>query len=151
MAKRRPGPDRSSYLNHRSRVEPIRAPDGSSVRELLHPSRHAIESLSVAEASIDPGESTRLHRHPVAEEVYQILDGAGLMELGDERLAVVPGDIIRIAPGQPHRIEARSEVPLRLLCICQPAYRDEDTEFLDTPDPSDTGTTWSSSAAHSNS
>jgi len=141
MAKRRRSePDRSSYLNHRSRVEPITAPDGSAVRELLHPSRHAIERLSVAEATVEPGRSTRLHRHPIAEEVYQILDGAGVLELGDERLAVVPGDIIRIAPGQPHRLETRSDVPLRLLCICQPAYSDEDTEFLDTPDSSD-GTT----------
>ncbi|MFW6020635.1 MAG: cupin domain-containing protein [Guyparkeria sp.] len=136
MAKRRrPEPDRSSYLNHRSRVEPIVAPDGSTVRELMHPSHHAVERLSVAEATVEPGASTRRHRHPVAEEIYQILDGAGVMELGEERLAVVPGDIIRIAPGQPHRLEAKSEVPLRLLCICQPAYRDEDTEFLDTDTP----------------
>ncbi|MFO7809218.1 cupin domain-containing protein [Guyparkeria sp.] len=141
MAKRRRSePDRSSYLNHRSHVEPITAPDGSAVRELLHPCRQAIERMSVAEATVEPGRSTRLHRHPIAEEIYQILDGAGLLELGDEHLAVVPGDTIRIAPGQPHRIEARSDAPLRLLCICQPAYSDEDTEFLDIPNLRDGST-----------
>ncbi len=143
MAKRRnAGPDRSSYLNHRSRAEVVRAPDGSRVRELMHPGRHAIERMSVAEAEVDPGHSTRRHRHPAAEEVYHILDGAGVMELDGDRFAVVPGDIIRIAPGQPHRIETKSEVPLRFLCICQPAYRDEDTEFLDddsTQPTNDTG------------
>ena len=137
MARRRkPAVDRSPYLNHRSNVEPIHAPDGSSVRELLHPDRHAIERMSVAEAEVAPGRSTRLHRHPVAEEVYHILEGAGVLQLGEERMAVVPGDIIRIAPNQSHRIEAKSETPLRFLCICQPAYRDEDTEFLDPDDTS---------------
>lgn len=138
MARRRtPAVDRSPYLNHRSGVEPIDAPDGSAVRELLHPAHHAIERMSIAEAEVAPGGGTRLHRHPVAEEVYHILDGAGVMQLGDERIAVVPGDIIRIAPNQPHRIEAKSETPLRFLCICQPAYRDEDTEFLDHATPND--------------
>lgn len=137
MARRRPpAVDRSPYLNHRASVEPIAAPDDSAVRELLHPSRHAIERMSVAEAEVAPGQATRLHRHPQAEEVYHVLDGAGMLQLDDERLAVVPGDIIRIAPGQPHRIETRSETPLRFLCICQPAYSDEDTEFLDTDETS---------------
>ena len=139
MAKRRtPVPDRASYLNHRSRSEAFRAPDGSRVRELMHPVHHAIERMSVAEAEVDPGGSTRPHRHPVAEEVYHILDGAGVMELAGEQFAVVPGDIIRIAPGQVHRIETKSEVPLRFLCICQPAYRDEDTEFVDPVAPNET-------------
>jgi len=132
MARRRtPAVDRSPYLAHRSDVEPIDAPDGSSVRELMHPARHGIERMSIAEAEVRPGTATRLHRHPVAEEVYHVLDGAGILQLGEERIAVVPGDIIRIAPGQAHRIEARSETALRFLCICQPAYRGEDTEFLD--------------------
>ena len=133
MARRRtPAVDRSAYLNHRSDVEAIAAPDGSAVRELLHPKHHRIERMSIAEAEVQPGEATRLHRHPVAEEVYHVLDGAGVLELGDERIAVVPGDIIHIPPNQAHRIEAKSETPLRFLCICQPAYRDEDTEFLET-------------------
>jgi len=137
MARRRlPAVDRSPYLNHRTSAEPVAAPDGSAVRELLHPSRHAVERMSIAEAEVATGQSTRLHRHPLAEEVYHILDGAGVLQLDDERFAVVPGDIIRIAPGQPHRIETRSETPLRFLCICQPAYRDEDTEFLDTDETS---------------
>ena len=137
MARRRtPKVDRSPYLNHRSEVASIVAPDGSAIRELLHPTHHAIERMSIAEAEVAPGQSTRLHRHPVAEEVYHVLDGAGILQLGDERIAVVPGDIIRIAPNQPHRIEAKSDGPLRFLCICQPAYRDEDTEFLDADDTS---------------
>ncbi len=135
MARRRPPTiDRSAYLNHRSKTPVINVPDGSRVRELMHPARHAIKRMSIAEAEVEPGCPTRLHRHAVAEEVYHILDGAGVMQLGEDRFAVVPGDIIRIAPGQSHRIEAHSEGPLRFLCICQPAYRDEDTELVDRPD-----------------
>jgi len=140
VRRRTPAVDRSPYLNHRSDAETLLAPDGSTVRELLHPARHAIERMSVAEAEVAPGERTRLHRHPVTEEVYHVLDGAGVLQLGNQRIAVVPGDIIRIAPNEPHRIEARSETPLRFLCICQPAYRDEDTEFLDSDTANEPGT-----------
>ncbi|HZJ81920.1 MAG TPA: cupin domain-containing protein [Guyparkeria sp.] len=137
MARRRtPTVDRRPYLNHRSRIEPIAAADGSAVRKLLHPSQHAIERMSIAEVEIRPEQATRLQRHPAAEKVYHILGGAGLMQLGEELLAVVPGDIIRIAPGQPHRVETRSDMPLQFLCICQPACDDEDTEYLDTNEPS---------------
>ncbi len=135
MARRRkPTIDRSAYLNHRSETPAISAPDGSRVRELMHPARHGIERLSIAEAEVEPGRPTRLHRHAKAEEVYHILDGAGVMQLGEDRFVVVPGDIIRIAPGLSHCIEARSEGPLRFLCICQPAYCDEDTELVDLPE-----------------
>lgn len=127
---RRLGPDRSHYLNHRAAVDPFVTRDGSIITELMHPSSHAVERCSIAEAQVDPGQSTLLHRHPITEEVYHVLDGAGLMTLGHDQFAVVPGDIIRIAPGQPHKIQATSEAPLRFLCTCVPAYSDEDTEIL---------------------
>lgn len=127
---RRLGPNRRHYLNHRANVEPFVTRDGSIISELMHPSHHAVERCSVAEAQVDPDQETILHRHSIAEEVYHIIEGAGLMTLGHDRFAVVPGDIIRIAPGVPHKIKTTSTLPMRLLCICVPAYSDEDTEIV---------------------
>jgi len=127
---RRKAPDRGHYLNHRANVEPFVTRDGSIISELMHPSSHSVERCSVAEAQVDPHQETILHRHPISEEVYHILGGSGVMTLGHDRFAVVPGDTIRIAPGLPHKIRATSEGPLRLLCICVPAYSDEDTEIV---------------------
>lgn len=104
--------------------------DGSDVRELMHPSTHGNLAQSLAEATVAPGATTRLHRHHQSEELYHITAGRGRLTLGEERLDVGPGDTIGIPPGTPHCIENTGNQPLRLLCCCAPAYSDADTELL---------------------
>ena len=43
-------------------VAPYITRDGSEIRELLHPSLHAVRNQSLAEAVIPPGAATLLHR-----------------------------------------------------------------------------------------
>lgn len=104
--------------------------DGSEIRELMHPTLHGNRHQSLAEATVQPGARTQLHRHAVTEELYHVSAGSGLMTLGDTRFAVGAGDTVLIAPGTPHRIEATGAGPLRILCCCSPPYSDEDTELL---------------------
>jgi len=104
--------------------------DGSAVRELMHPRSHACRNQSLAHATVEPGARTALHRHHATEELYHIVAGIGLMTLGVRELEVRAGDTICIAPGTPHRIANVGPDPLRLLCCCAPAYRDDDTELL---------------------
>jgi mannose-6-phosphate isomerase-like protein (cupin superfamily) len=96
----------------------------------MHPDHHPVKNQSLAEASIDPGKSTRLHRHLETEELYHVMEGEGVMTLGQERFSVAPGDSILIPPGTPHAIYNKGDRPLRILCCCAPAYRHEDTELL---------------------
>ena len=56
------------------------------------------------------------------------------MTLGEQRLAVQPGDTVCVNPGTPHCIENTGTDALVILCCCAPAYRHDDTELLDTPD-----------------
>lgn len=107
--------------------------DGSAVRELMHPAKHACRALSLAEAQVEPGAVTALHRHRTTEELYFILEGSGRMTLGDRELAVAAGDTICIIPGTAHNIRNTGCGPLRILCSCAPAYRDDDTELLQAP------------------
>ena len=104
--------------------------DGSRVRELMHPARHACRAQSLAEAVVDPGRVTALHRHHTSEELYHILEGSGQMMLGAHEFIVSAGDTICIPPATAHRIRNTGSGPLRILCSCAPAYRDDDTELL---------------------
>ena len=106
--------------------------DGSEIRELMHPSRHAVSRQSLAEATVMPGTRTRLHRHRVTEEIYHVTAGAGLMTLGSDRLALLPGDTVLIPPGTPHCVEATGSGPLVILCACSPAYAHQDTDLLES-------------------
>jgi mannose-6-phosphate isomerase-like protein (cupin superfamily) len=113
-----------------AQIAAVETKDGSSVRELMHPRRHASRAQSLAEATVLPGRRTALHRHGRSEELYHILAGQGRMTLGEREFDVYPGDTVCIAPGTPHRIANPGHEPLRLLCCCAPAYAHDDTELL---------------------
>lgn len=104
--------------------------DGSEIRELLHPAEHGNRNQSLAEAVVQPGCRTLLHRHRRTEELYHITAGCGLMTLGEACFAVEAGDTVLIPPGTPHCIEAVGAAPLHILCCCSPAYAHDDTELL---------------------
>jgi mannose-6-phosphate isomerase-like protein (cupin superfamily) len=105
--------------------------DGSVIRELMHPSKHAVNAQSLAEAIIGAGETTILHRHRLTEEIYHVTAGAGMMTLGDSRFEIGIGDTIVIAPGTAHCVTNTGATPLKILCACSPAYSHADTELLD--------------------
>lgn len=115
----------------RDAVAPFVTADGSLVRELMHPARHAARRQSLAEATVPPGGRTFLHKHRASEEVYHFLGGAGRMRLGEEVLDVQEGDTVCIPPGTLHNLENPGGAPLVLLCACSPAYRDADTDILE--------------------
>jgi len=110
---------------------PFTTKDGSEIRELLAHRNSAIRNQSLAEARIPPGGSTAPHFHPVAEEIYYLLEGRGRMQIEAEICEVGPGDAIAIPPGLRHQITTISEEPLRFLCCCAPAYEHEDTIMVD--------------------
>ncbi|MEO7727277.1 MAG: cupin domain-containing protein, partial [Burkholderiales bacterium] len=110
-------------------IQPYVTKDGSQIRELMHPAVHGNRNQSFAEATVQPGKKTALHRHTATEEIYHITSGAGMMTLGGEQFAVAAGETICIAPGMPHCIENAGNAPLKILCVCAPAYSHDDTEL----------------------
>ena len=105
--------------------------DGSLIRELMHPAKHANRNQSFAEALIPPGVATRLHRHRLSEEIYHITAGSGVMTLDDRHFVVAVGDTLYIPPGTAHNIHNTGSDDLRILCACSPAYAHDDTELLE--------------------
>ena len=111
-------------------IAPFTTKDGSTIRELMHPDTHGSHLQSLAEAIVEPGATTRLHRHQRSEELYHVTAGTGRMTLGAETFEVVPGDTVCIPPGTAHCIENTGRVPLHILCACSPPYTHDDTDLL---------------------
>jgi mannose-6-phosphate isomerase-like protein (cupin superfamily) len=108
-------------------ITPFITKDGSLIRELMHPTKHAVREQSFAEAEVMPGATTQRHLHLTSEEIYHITAGNGLMELGEEKFSVTVGDTIVIPPGTVHRISNIGSAALKIICACSPAYSDADT------------------------
>ena len=111
-------------------VEPYVTKDRSEIRELMHPDVHGNRAVSLAEATVQPGATTALHRHHATEEIYHVTHGSGAMRLGEEAFEIGPGDTICIPPGTAHCVTNTGSEPLRILCACAPAYSHGDTELL---------------------
>lgn len=108
-------------------AEPYTTLDGSCVKELVRPETGGSRNLSLAEATIAPGNSTLPHCHTTSEEIYYVLAGSGLLHLGGRSVELRPGMAALISPGQEHWVSCLSDEPLRILCACSPPYRHEDT------------------------
>jgi len=120
-------------MSRYAQIEPFITKDGSIIRELMHPMQGVCRHQSLAEARLPAGTKTILHRHQLAEEIYYITEGRGLMTLGDAQFEVEAGDTICITPGTAHCLENLLESELALLCCCSPAYSHDDTELLESP------------------
>ena len=112
------------------KVKPYTTKDGSVIRELMHPDHHETKMQSLAEATIPAGSETFMHKHIKTEEIYHILQGSGLMFLGDKQFDVIVCDTVLILPGTLHRIRNSSEVDLKILCCCSPTYSHDDTMIM---------------------
>jgi len=62
-------------------LNPFIALDGSTIREIVHPSNTPSVNQSLAEARIEQGNATSNHIHRLTEEIYYILSGKGRMHL----------------------------------------------------------------------
>jgi mannose-6-phosphate isomerase-like protein (cupin superfamily) len=115
------------------KIPPYRTKDGSTIRELIHPSRQGADvSLSLAEAEVPPGQETFLHLHRNFQEAYHFTKGEGLITLGDETFPVKAGDSVLIPQKTPHKVRNTGTSPLRILCCCAPPYTHEATELLES-------------------
>ena len=109
------------------RVPPFATKDGSEIRELLAPRNSCIRNQTLAEARLPAGAGTTPHHHVRTEEIYYVLEGRGLMQVGEETRQVGVGDAVAIPPGAVHQITNTGPVVLKFLCCCAPGYEHEDT------------------------
>lgn len=81
--------------------------------------RSAATTSEVFMVVLEPGEAPPRHKHDDTEQIFFILRGEGMLEIGDPptQHRVQPDDVVRIPVGVFHRIWCRGEVPLRYLAV----------------------------------
>lgn len=81
--------------------------------------------LSIAQARVEPGVTTRWHRLHDTAERYYILQGSGRVEIGDQQPEdVSAGDVVLIPAMCPQRIANTGSTDLIFLALCTPAFKD---------------------------
>ena len=80
--------------------------------------------LSIARARVEPGVTTQLHVLDIPER-FVVVSGQGEVEVGEERAAVGPGDVVLIPAGTPQRITNTGDRDLVFYCMCTPAWKPE--------------------------
>jgi [ribosomal protein S5]-alanine N-acetyltransferase len=85
--------------------------------------------VSIARVRIGPGITTRYHRLDGTRERYVIIEGEGLVEVGEEMAAPVSkGDVVVINPGTRQRITNTGKKDLIFLAVCTPRFVPENYE-----------------------
>ena len=104
------------YPNHFGGAlsKPLAAPDTVN-------SRHLDYRISMYQ----PMAYVALHSHKVQEQVYHVLEGEALMEIGDETRIVRRHDVIYLPPGVPHSINNTGMTDLVFIVVTSPVTDEE--------------------------
>lgn len=118
------------FIRNITTCEEIIAGDKTLLRELLHPGKAELHiGYSLAHALVKPGQTTLRHRLKTSE-VYYILEGQGMMHIDAESSTVRAGQAIYIPPRAVQYIENTGSSELKILCIVDPAWQQEDEEII---------------------
>ena len=86
------------------------------------------ENAQVSHITLQPGQSLKKHITPV-DVVFYVVQGQGIVEIGDEQHEVGPDVLIESPAGVPHRWTNQSKDILRFLVIKTPRTK-ESTKIL---------------------
>ena len=77
------------------------------------------ESAQVVHITLQPGEALKKHITPV-DVVFYVLEGRGVVEIGNERQEVSADSLVESPAKIPHRWINESDAPLRVLVVKTP-------------------------------
>ena len=104
--------------------------EGCHIIELSNSSQDT--DVSIAQARVAPGVTTRWHQLTDTVERYVIISGTGLVEVGDLAATKVnPGDVVLIPALCRQRICNIGDQDLVFLAICSPRFISSCYEDLD--------------------
>ncbi len=72
-----------------------------------------------------------LHKHVAHSETIYVLEGKGLLQLGEESFEIVSGDYIRVPKGTPHGVKVFSSIPLKIISVQAPEFFGKDRVTVD--------------------
>lgn len=87
-------------------------------------------SVGVDIVGMDPGQTSQVHRHNLAETVLYFLEGAATVEVNDVDHSVTAGDRLRIGKGEFHGVRTGAE-GCRFVSVQSPPILSKATGFRD--------------------
>ena len=82
------------------------------------PERHVYKFLantpfcSISVVGWEPGQTSPIHSHPGADEIYHVLEGEGLFNDGRKEVRLGPGDTVIFPAGEVHRVQGLTRMVL---------------------------------------
>lgn len=83
--------------------------------------------LTTTLVEIEPGGVQRVHSHP-SEQIYFILEGSGVMSVGEETEEVRAEDCILVPSEAPHGLCNNGDAVLRYFSAAAPSFTSEELE-----------------------
>lgn len=105
--------DRSLRFNVKDRAKEI-------LRDtyfLIDPETSPSRTLKMGHTTVYPTGKTTGHSHDDMEEVYFVVAGEGLMQVGEDEFPIKAGDALYIPPGERHTTYQRGNLPLVILWV----------------------------------
>ena len=75
-------------------------------------------------------ETVKEHYHAEHTEVVYVLEGSGLMTLGEEEKKITSGDYVFIPKGTHHSVQVIGDIPMKVLSIQTPSFDGKDRVFV---------------------
>jgi mannose-6-phosphate isomerase-like protein (cupin superfamily) len=97
---------------------------GALSKPLVMPETMQSKHLDYRISMYQPMAYVEKHSHKVQEQVYHVLEGEGLMEVGDKTHVVRKHDVIYLPPGVEHSINNTGVVDLVFIVATSPVTDD---------------------------
>lgn len=124
------GHSRKNLVSRRDDSPTLRDEGYATFWEMGGP-RNGLVKMSAAFFVIDAGATSPRHFHRYTEEQYLVVDGRGVMHLGEDAIAIGPGDCVSIPLGIVHAITNPGPEPLALWVLTSPPYDVDDDIVVD--------------------
>ena len=109
-----------------AKCTPIPGAEGTTLKQIFHPHNTMLGiRYSVAQCVIGPGKSSKPHKLK-SSEVYFITKGHGVLHVDDDSSEISEGQAAYVPPFSRQFIENTGKTDLELLCIVEPAWKQED-------------------------
>jgi len=101
---------------------PVNERGGQNSHLLLGPGQFGSQNLAITWVDCAPGSMQAVHGHPDNEQVYVIVRGRGVMQIGGEMQEGGEGELVFIPPGSAHAIKNTSDEPLVFVSATSPPF-----------------------------
>jgi mannose-6-phosphate isomerase-like protein (cupin superfamily) len=105
-------PNVNVAVQHVNQVPEVKS-DWGTLRWLMNSQIEHDSAQTFGVVEIYPGQHNPLHSHPNCEEILYVLSGSCEHVIGNKRVTLHPGDLIRVPVGVPHQAFVTGKEPLR--------------------------------------